>query len=56
MTNCMLQFVVARQSLIVSQRNRFAVLRDASLESDATMANFDQIFAAESPETVRKVL
>ena len=45
---------VVRQ--IARRRPVYAVLRDASLGSDATMANFDQIFAAESPETVRRVL
>ncbi len=34
----------------------YAVLRDASLGSDASMANFDQIFAAESPTTTRRVM
>lgn len=34
----------------------YAVFRDSSLADDATNANFDQIFATYSPNTVRKVL
>jgi len=34
----------------------YAVFRDSSLSSDSTAANFDQIFATYSPNTVRKVL
>ena len=34
----------------------YAVFRDSSLASDSTAANFDQIFATYSPNTVRKVL
>lgn len=34
----------------------YAVFRDSSLANDSTAANFDQIFATYSPNTVRKVL
>ncbi len=34
----------------------YAVFRDSSLASDSTAANFDQIFATYSPNTVRKVI
>jgi len=34
----------------------YAVFRDSSLSSDSTAANFDQIFATYSPNTVRKVI
>ena len=34
----------------------YAVFRDSSLADDSTAANFDQIFATYSPNTVRKVL
>ena len=34
----------------------YAVFRDGSLSSDSTAANFDQIFATYSPNTIRKVL
>lgn len=34
----------------------YAVFRDSSLSSDSTAANFDQIFATYSPNTIRKVL
>lgn len=34
----------------------YAVFRDSSLASDSTAANFDQIFATYSPNTIRKVL
>ena len=34
----------------------YAVFRDSSLSSDSTVANFDQIFATYSPNTIRKVL
>lgn len=41
---------------IARQRPRYFVLRDSSMASDSVAANFDQIFAAYSPDTVRKVL
>ncbi len=34
----------------------YAVFRDSSMASDSTAANFDQIFATYSPNTIRKVL
>lgn len=34
----------------------YAVFRDSSLANDSTAANFDQIFATYSPNTIRKVL
>ena len=34
----------------------YAVFRDSSLANDSTAANFDQIFATYSPNTVRKVI
>ncbi|MDE6200820.1 MAG: site-specific DNA-methyltransferase [Clostridiales bacterium] len=34
----------------------YAVFRDSSLSSDSTAANFDQIFATYSPNTIRRVL
>lgn len=34
----------------------YAVFRDSSLANDSTAANFEQIFATHSPNTVRKVL
>lgn len=34
----------------------YAVFRDSSMASDSVLTNFDQIFAAISPGTVRKVL
>ena len=34
----------------------YAVLRDRSFASDSVVANFEQIFAAYSPDTVRRVL
>ena len=34
----------------------YAVFRDSSLSNDSTAANFDQIFATYSPNTIRKVL
>lgn len=34
----------------------YFVMRDHSMATDAVAANFDQIFAAYSPDTVRKVL
>lgn len=35
---------------------KYVVLRDSSLSSDSTAANFEQIFATYSPNTARKVL
>lgn len=41
---------------IAGKRPRYFVLRDSSMASDSVAANFEQIFAAYSPQTVRKVL
>ena len=41
---------------IARKRPRHFVLRDSSMASDSVAANFEQIFAAYSPQTVRKVL
>lgn len=41
----------------IAKRHPFyAVFRDSSMASDSVAANFEQIFAAYSPKTVRKVL
>lgn len=41
---------------IAKEQPYYAVFRDSGMESDAVLTNFDQIFAAISPSTVRKVL
>ncbi len=41
---------------IAKRRPVYAVLRDSSFSSDSVAANFEQIFAAFSPDTVRRVL
>lgn len=41
---------------IAKKEPYYAVFRDSSIESDSVAANFEQIFAAYSPSTVRKVL
>ena len=41
---------------IAKQKPYYFVMRDSSLASDSVAANFDQVFATYSPETVRKVL
>lgn len=41
---------------IAKRKPYYFVMRDSSLASDSTAANFDQIFTAYSPETVRRVL
>ena len=41
---------------IAKRKPYYFVMRDSSLASDSTAANFEQIFAAYSPETVRRVL
>lgn len=41
---------------IAKQKPCYAVLRDSSLTSDSVAANFEQIFAAFSPDTVRRIL
>ncbi len=41
---------------VAKQKPYYFVMRDSSMASDSVAANFEQIFAAYSPETVRKVL
>ena len=41
---------------IAKKKPYYAVFRDSSIENDSVAANFEQIFAAYSPSTVRKVL
>lgn len=41
---------------IAKRKPVYAVLRDSSFSSDSVAANFEQIFAAFSPDTVRRVL
>ena len=41
---------------IAKKQPYYAVFRDSSMASDSVLTNFDQIFAAISPSTVRKVL
>ena len=41
---------------IANKEPYYAVLRDSSMASDSVAANFDQIFASISPETIRKVI
>ncbi|MBK5244644.1 MAG: site-specific DNA-methyltransferase [Eubacteriaceae bacterium] len=41
---------------IARQKPYYFVMRDYSMATDSVAANFDQIFAAYSPDTVRKVL
>ncbi len=41
---------------IAKQKPYYFVMRDSSMASDSVAANFEQIFATYSPETVRKVL
>lgn len=41
---------------IAKQRPYYFVMRDSSMASDSVATNFEQIFAAYSPDTVRKVL
>lgn len=41
---------------IAKQRPYYYVMRDSSMANDSVAANFEQIFAAYSPDTVRKVL
>lgn len=41
---------------IAKRQPYYAVFRDSSLQSDSVAANFEQIFEAYSPSTVRKVL
>lgn len=41
---------------IAKERPLYFVMRDSSMASDSVATNFEQIFAAYSPDTVRKVL
>lgn len=41
---------------IAKQKPDYAVFRDSGMASDSVMVNFEQIFKAYSPETVRRVL
>ena len=41
---------------VAEQKPYYAVFRDSSMANDSVATNFDQIFEAISPETVRKVL
>lgn len=41
---------------IAKRRPFYAVFRDSSMANDSVAANFEQIFATYSPETVRKVM
>ncbi|MCL1793284.1 MAG: site-specific DNA-methyltransferase [Oscillospiraceae bacterium] len=41
---------------IAKQKPYYAVFRDGSFESDSAMANFEQIFATYSPNTIKRVL
>lgn len=41
---------------IAKQRPYYFVMRDSSMANDNVATNFEQIFAAYSPDTVRKVL
>ena len=41
---------------IAKKKPYYFVMRDSSMASDSVAANFDQIFATYSPDTVRKVL
>ncbi len=41
---------------VAQQKPYYFVMRDSSMASDSVATNFDQIFAAYSPDTVRKVL
>lgn len=41
---------------IAKRKPYYAVFRDASMVDDSALTNFDQLFAAYSPATVRKVL
>lgn len=41
---------------IAKQKPYYFVMRDSSMANDSVAANFEQIFASYSPDTVRKVL
>jgi adenine-specific DNA-methyltransferase len=46
----------ATVTAIAKLKPYYAVFRDSSFKNDATLANFEQIFATYSPTTIRKVL
>lgn len=41
---------------IAKQKPYYFVMRDGSMANDSLATNFEQIFAAYSPDTVRKIL
>ena len=41
---------------IAKQKPYYFVMRDSSMANDSVATNFEQIFAAYSPDTVRKIL
>jgi adenine-specific DNA-methyltransferase len=41
---------------IAKSKPYYAVFRDSGFASDATLTNFERIFKAHSPTTIRKVL
>lgn len=41
---------------IAKQKPYYFIMRDSSMATDSVATNFEQIFAAYSPDTVRKVL
>lgn len=43
-------------TVVAKQKPDYFVMRDSSMASDSVAANFEQIFATYSPNTVRKVL
>jgi adenine-specific DNA-methyltransferase len=42
--------------MVAQKKPYYLVMRDSSMASDSVAANFEQIFATYSPDTVRKVL
>ncbi len=54
---CFDDYITEETVKAIAQREpRYAVFRDSGIASDSVATNFDQIFEACSPETVRKVL
>ena len=41
---------------VAKRKPYYFVMRDSSMANDSVAANFEQIFATYSPDTVRKVL
>mgnify|MGYP000405887400 FL=1 len=41
---------------IAKHKPYYFVMRDSSMANDSVAANFEQIFASYSPDTIRKVL